>query len=342
MRNGKKWIIGALVILTTISGVLVYHYFNAKAVDNDWIPGAALVRDLDEVQELSILPLVNFHPARDRSDAGMPHLRAEVGVSYLIRTNRGTVLFDLGHNPAKENPSALVENMENLGISWESLDAIFISHTHFDHVGELDTRNSPMFDYLAQSQRSIPIFTPQALDLKPLDEFLSRSGAGALDVRFTPKAKRILPGMATTGGIPRQLFIGYIEEQALVINVQGKGLVIVVGCGHQTVSRLLDQVQRTFPQKIYGIVGDLHLPVPQGRMNPLGINAQRWLASGNGPLQPLSQEDVNNDLRLIRELSPALVALGTHDSSDEVIEQFARAFGKGYRYVRVGEWIDVE
>jgi hypothetical protein len=56
----------------------------------------------------------------------------------------------------------------------------------------------------------------------------------------------------------------------------------------------------------------------------------------------LSQEDVNNDLRLIRELNPALVALGTHDSSDEVIEQFARAFGKRYRYVRVGEWIDIE
>jgi len=32
-----------------------------------------------------------------------------------------------------------------------------------------------------------------------------------------------------------------------------------------------------------------------------------------------------------------VIGVGGHDSSDEVIEMFSRAFGEAYRYVRVGE-----
>ena len=358
------------------SGVLAHHYFRVSSVQESWKPGHPPVEFTADVHTLEILPLVNFHaipesPSADVSygfdeetsnygsgdvpdassgDSGndtledRSSLRTEVGVSYLIRTDQGTILFDLGHNPQKTNPSALVHNMEQTGVQWEDLDAIFLSHTHFDHVGELDTPGSPFYSFLESTKKSIPLYTPQALELEPLRNYLEGMDVGeaSLMIQETPRAQEILPGIATTGGIPRQLFIGYIEEQALVINVRGKGLVLIVGCGHQTLERLLIHVRKTFSQPIYGIVGDLHLPVPDGRMNPLGINGQRIFASGEGPLHPLSEPGVRADLEKLKKLNPGLVALGTHDSSDDVVRIFAEEFGERYRFVRVGEWILVE
>tara|TARA_B100001939_G_scaffold241968_1_gene209395 strand:+ start:53218 stop:54369 length:1152 start_codon:yes stop_codon:yes gene_type:complete len=377
--NGKliKWMGLTLVSLgLLVSGVLAHHYFRASSVRESWKPGHPPVTFTADVHTLEILPLVNFQarpesPSADVSygsdeetsndGSGYLHrngseevsreslndklgLRAEVGVSYLIRTDQGTVLFDLGHNPQKTNPSALVHNMEQTGVQWEDLDAIFLSHTHFDHVGELDTPGSPFYSFLESTKKSIPLYTPQALELEPLRNYLEGMDVGeaSLMIQETPRAQEILPGIATTGGIPRQLFIGYIEEQALVINVRGKGLVLIVGCGHQTLERLLIHVRKTFSQPIYGIVGDLHLPVPDGRMNPLGINGQRIFASGEGPLHPLSEPGVRADLEKLKKLNPGLVALGTHDSSDDVVRIFAEEFGERYRFVRVGEWILVE
>ncbi len=359
-----------------VSGVLAHHYIRASSVRESWKPGHPPVEFAADVRRLEILPLVNFDgrledpstavsngfdeetsndgsgdvpdaSSGDRGNATLEDrssLRTEVGVSYLIRTDRGTILFDLGHNPQKTNPSALVHNMEQTGVQWEDLDAIFLSHTHFDHVGELDTPDSDLYSFLESTNKSIPLYTPQPLELEPLRNYLeSRNrGEAALAIRETAMAQEILPGIATTGGIPRQLFIGYIEEQALVINVRGKGLVLIVGCGHQTLERLLVHVRMTFSEPIYGIVGDIHLPVPDGRMNPLGINGQRIFASGEGPLHPLSKEDAQSNLERIKELKPGLVALGTHDSSDDVVEMFAEEFGERYRFVRVGEWIVVE
>lgn len=50
-------------------------------------------------------------------------------------------------------------------------------------------------------------------------------------------------GVASTGTIPRQLVFGWMDEQALVVHVEGRGAVLVVGCGHQTVSELLRAIR---------------------------------------------------------------------------------------------------
>ena len=55
-------------------------------------------------------------------------------------------------------------------------------------------------------------------------------------------------GIGTTGTIPRQLAMGWIDEQALVVNVAGLGGVIIVGCGHQTVSDLLRRYDEAFSE----------------------------------------------------------------------------------------------
>jgi metal-dependent hydrolase (beta-lactamase superfamily II) len=71
-------------------------------------------------------------------------------------------------------------------------------------------------------------------------------------------------GVASTGTIPRQLVFGWIDEQALVVNVADRGTVLIVGCGHQTIPKLLERYDEVFDEPLYGIVGGLHFPVPEG------------------------------------------------------------------------------
>ena len=52
---------------------------------------------------------------------------------------------------------------------------------------------------------------------------------------------------------------------------------------------------------------------------------------------PLNMGDVESDLGALRARDLGLIAVGGHDSSDEVIAMFADAFGDAYRHIRVGE-----
>lgn len=273
---------------------------------------------------LAVLPLVNWH-------VGRPDLRGEAGVSYLVRTDRHTILFDVAHNARHENPSPLEHNLATLGVHLDSIDMVFISHRHFDHVGGTQWARRDTFS-TGNLQRPLPgvaIRTPVPMRYP-----------GSVPVH-TPTAQALGEGIATTGTIPRQLFMGRIDEQALVINVEGKGLVLIVGCGHQTLSKLLARVRASFSEPLYGVIGDLHYPVPDGRMSLLGMNAQRIFASGHAPWRPLSETDVARDIALLAQHPIGVVAIGGHDSSDHAIQRFRSAFGNRHRDVRVGEWIVV-
>lgn len=88
------------------------------------------LRDLGEVDEVSILPLVERLTAEGSGLAGEP------GVSYLIRAGATRVLFDSGLSGGRPD-SALARNAATLGAGLGQLDVVVISHLHADHVGGL-------------------------------------------------------------------------------------------------------------------------------------------------------------------------------------------------------------
>ncbi|MBM4092960.1 MAG: MBL fold metallo-hydrolase [Planctomycetes bacterium] len=61
-----------------------------------------------------------------------PGFRSDPGVSYLIRTNQGAVLFDVGFGP---DSHTLAHNANRLGVRLQEVDAVAISHLHPDHMG---------------------------------------------------------------------------------------------------------------------------------------------------------------------------------------------------------------
>jgi len=63
--------------------------------------------------------------------AGGPRLLAEHGVALLIEADEHRLLFDTGQG------LALRHDAEKLAIPMELVDAIILSHGHYDHAGGL-------------------------------------------------------------------------------------------------------------------------------------------------------------------------------------------------------------
>jgi hypothetical protein len=79
------------------------------------------------------------------------------------------------------------------------------------------------------------------------------------DVAVTAGPTVIAPGMAVLP-LPRMLFwVGSISEQVLVVNVRGSGLVLISGCGHPPIERILGIAERVLDVPI-GAVGRRDAP----------------------------------------------------------------------------------
>lgn len=317
-----------VLIIITLALLAVFTVSHLRAVDKnatDWreIKVEAAV-DFGSTQQLSIMPLVNWHAA----DEG---LKTGAGVSYLIKTDQHQVLFDVGFNRKKEQPSPLQHNMAALGIKLGDIDTLFFSHHHLDHSGGQHwvDRNSFSLGLQQVPLAHMKIFSPTPMQYP------------GSQIKVTSVPTVIGNGLISIGAINRELSMGPIKEQALAIHVLGRGIVLVVGCGHQTLSKILQRYDQMFDLPLYGIVGDLHYPVPDGRLNLFGINLQRFLASGSGPWDQISEADIHADLKLLKERNLGVIGLGGHDTSDTVIDLFSKTFGEGYRPVRVGEEIVV-
>ena len=87
--------------------------------------------DLPEVESLELTVLVE-----EKTEEGF---FGEPGVSYLLKTNEGSLLFDIAFGPEKP---ALAHNVKKLGLELGRLDALAISHLHADHMGGFPARQT--------------------------------------------------------------------------------------------------------------------------------------------------------------------------------------------------------
>ena len=55
------------------------------------------------------------------------------------------------------------------------------------------------------------------------------------------------------------------DDQAIVVNVRNKGLVILTGCGHAGIINTIDYAKKvTGIDKVYAVLGGFHLPADGG------------------------------------------------------------------------------
>ena len=284
------------------------------------LPAVKPLANLGSVRRLEVLPLVEWSSGSDSALSGEP------GVSYLVRTDGSTLLFDVGANMRSSDPSPLQANMKALGVDLAEVDTVLISHNHMDHVGGQANARARTFSLGSRPDidlRGKRLIVPVAMTYP------------GLTATVADRPLALAPGVASTGVIRASIALGPVEEQALVVRVQGRGLVLVVGCGHQGVATLLERVEQMFGEPVFGVIGGLHYPIPRGRWMANGVDTQRWATYGTGPGP--TPDDVQRDIDRLRSAGVQWVSLSPHDSSDEMIELFRRNFGAGYHDLRLGQ-----
>ena len=79
-----------------------------------------------------------------------------------------------------------------------------------------------------------------------------------------------------------------------------------------------------------------------GAVHQGALEVQRDLASGNGFFDPLTLDQVESELQMLKRRNLGIIAVSGHDSSDQVIARVKAIFGEAHRYLRVGEALVVE
>ena len=281
------------------------------------------IEGFGSTSRLEILPLIDWHTENQ-------DLQVETGVSYLVKTDDTTILFDMGLNNNDEDPSPLLQNMEKLGVSVEDIDIIFITHNHSDHVGGGKWAEKKTFSL---SGRQIQLDGKRAYTPIPMTY-------PGLEPTHSPDPMIIGKGIATTGTIPNSIFFyGHTVEQSLAINVEDKGIVLIVGCGHQTLPRLLERTSALFDESLYGILGGLHYPVMGGPIELFGYALHKHRGTGKPPWEQITHDELSANIELLKKLNPKVVALSPHDSSELSLKAFKDAFPDECRKINVGKTI---
>jgi len=209
---------------------------------------------------------------------------AEHGFSMLVRIltkEKGhSILFDTG-----SSPDCVIKNVARMGLDLDEIETIVLSHGHYDHSGGLLTI------LRAINKVSLPIIVHEDMfkirgtansdgTIRTYPEFPNREQLSSAQLINTRQPHLIADDMIlVTGEIPRETSFekGYLQhkafaggswkpdpwiwdDRAIVINVKGKGLVVLSGCAHAGIINTIRYAQRiTGVADVYAVMGGFHL-----------------------------------------------------------------------------------
>ena len=216
------------------------------------------------------------------SPTAEPGFSVHVAVTRAGRTHR--LLFDAGLTPG-----GCRDNLRRLDLPARDLEAVVCSHGHFDHttglsglVEELGRAALPVVihpDFWTRRRIAIP-------GREPL-EFPSTSRRALEDSGFTiverrQPSKRNDGSVLITGEVDRTTPFekGFaihqahrhgtwepdpliLDDQALIVDVAGRGLVVLTGCGHAGIVNICRYARRlTGVDRLALVMGGFHLGGP--------------------------------------------------------------------------------
>ena len=200
----------------------------------------------------------------------------EWGFSAMIEADGQRILFDTG---SREN--TVLQNSRELNISLEKIDNVFLSHNHKDHTGGLISLRKNYPTSFSNAHIGEGIFYPRP-NSRGTEHYIlkNKTTLETLGIDFIShkNPSQILPGLWTTGQIPRIYDeknwseLGEIidlngnnledtipEDQSLFFDTEN-GIVLVSGCGHAGLINTLEYVNKIIPNRpIYKIIGGFHL-----------------------------------------------------------------------------------
>jgi 7,8-dihydropterin-6-yl-methyl-4-(beta-D-ribofuranosyl)aminobenzene 5'-phosphate synthase len=246
------------------------------------LPDEGLVRRWGPVGSAGTIPVVPTTLAEGGETADF--LRAEHGFSALVEVHVGDarrrVLFDAG-----VTPDGVIANLDRLAIAPDTFEAIVLSHGHLDHVmgldgiaGRLGQRNMPLVLHPdAWTRRRI--LTPNGAWELPVPSRAGMEGAGFTVIEDRRPSFLLDGRVLITGEVDRTTDFEtgmpthqawsdgdwrpdplIHDDQAMVLHVRDKGLVVLTGCGHAGIVNIVRHAKRlTGVAEVHAVLGGFHL-----------------------------------------------------------------------------------
>ncbi|MCD6568421.1 MAG: MBL fold metallo-hydrolase [Dehalococcoidia bacterium] len=236
---------------------------------------------MDRTDELDSLKVTVL--AEDSVLYESPYL-GQHGISLLLEGTRGEdtkrILVDVG-----QNSQALLQNMKLMDISPASIDAIVLTHCHYDHTQGVANMLREMgrtgVTVVAHSDIFRPHFITEPylrhVGIMPGDSREEMEKAGGR-IFLSKDPFTLMPGIMTTGEVSRETDFedvgvalktiknGKTEEDlmlddiSVIARIKEKGLVIITGCSHAGIVNIArHSMKLTGCDRIEEIAGGLHL-----------------------------------------------------------------------------------
>jgi 7,8-dihydropterin-6-yl-methyl-4-(beta-D-ribofuranosyl)aminobenzene 5'-phosphate synthase len=218
---------------------------------------------------------------------------------------RHTLLFDTGPEGA-----IFIRNCANLGVALGEVEAIAVSHGHWDHMAALPAAldairrgggtaavhvNPGMFDERAIRLASGTVMpaarVPSPAEMAALGAQVVNDPAARLLLdrhfyysgeipRLSAFEKGRVDHLSRTGpDAPWQPDPLLLDERMLVVHVRDLGLVVVSSCSHAGIVNVCTEVGRLFPDiPIHCVIGGLHLGGVMERLIPQTVEGLRPFA----------------------------------------------------------------
>lgn len=209
---------------------------------------------------------------------------AEHGFSMLVRVFSGekacSILFDTG-----TSPEGVVENAARMEIDLGEVSYVVLSHGHYDHFGGLKGAVKTI------NKKDLPIIAHENMMKR---RGTANSKGEIREYSTLPKIEELYPAKfvynkepmliakdyaCVTGEIPRKVDFEkgllqnrifsdgswqpdhlILDDRTLVLNVKGKGLVVISGCAHAGIINTIRYAQQiTGTRKVYAVLGGFHL-----------------------------------------------------------------------------------
>jgi len=210
-----------------------------------------------------------------------PELEADFGLSLLISVNGKSILLDAGSN------GRCLENAQKLGIDLCKLDAIVLSHGHFDHTDGLvhlidkGINNVPVyFNRYMFSERywykknDGDYYFPTMSGLSP--QYLQRNKIKFLgickdifqifnnekiyivsNIERTCPFEEICPDDVIK--INNEFVIDKYKDECILVIEDKDELIVLTGCGHYGLINICSHAERIFGKPVKAFVGGTHL-----------------------------------------------------------------------------------
>ena len=261
-------------------------------------------------------------------------MRAEHGLSLYIDAGGYRILFDTGAS------ALFLGNAKNLGLHLNELDALALSHNHYDHTGgvefllDLYSGVPPIFAHPKTFRQSYAkpkagrgngaartIGFPYPLGLAGLQ-------TRGIKVTMNREPVEIHKDIWLSGEVPRncpfeeagkKFFLDpqltrsddLVDDQALICKTE-KGLIVISGCCHSGIVNTLEAVSSLFPGvPVWAVVGGFHL---------LEADARR----------------IKRSVDYLKSLDLQQIIAG-HCTGFDALCSLRRAFGKRFQPLSVGD-----